>query len=73
MEEKVMKEKKGSFFYSLKSVFWAMLGVRANKGYDEDVKKITPRQAIIAGLIGVAVFITTLILVVSFVMSKTTG
>lgn len=72
-EERMMKENNGSFFYSLKSVFWAMLGVRANKGYDEDVKKITARQAIIAGLIGTIVFITTLILVVSFVISKATG
>jgi amino acid transporter len=69
----MMKENSGSFLYSLKSVFWAMLGVRANKGYDEDVKKITARQAIIAGLIGTIVFITTLILVVSFVISKATG
>jgi len=68
-----MKEEKGSFFYSLKSVLWAMLGVRANKGYDEDVKKITARQAIIAGLIGTAAFITTLILVVRFVISQAAG
>jgi len=73
MEEKIMKEEKGSFLYSLKSVFWAMLGVRANKGYDEDVKKISARQAIIAGLIGTAAFITTLILVVRFVISQAAG
>ena len=68
-----MKKEKGSFFYSMKTVFWAMLGVRANKGYDEDVRKLTPRQAIIAGLIGTAAFITTLILVVKFVISQAAG
>lgn len=68
-----MKDEKSSFFYSMKTVFWAMLGVRANKGYDEDVKKVTPRQAIIAGLIGTAAFITTLILVVKFVISQAAG
>jgi hypothetical protein len=50
-----------------------MLGVRANKGHDEDVRKITPGQAIIAGLIGTAAFITTLILVVRFVISQAAG
>jgi hypothetical protein len=68
-----MNEEKSSFLYSLKGVLWAMLGVRANKGHDEDVKKITPRQAIIAGLIGTAAFIATLILVVRFVISQATG
>lgn len=68
-----MKKEKGSFFYSMKTVFWAMLGVRANKGYNEDVRKLTMRQAIIAGLIGTAAFITTLILVVKFVISQAAG
>lgn len=68
-----MNEEKGSFFYSMKSVLWAMLGVRANKGYDEDAKKISAKQAIIAGLIGTAAFITTLILVVRFVISQAAG
>lgn len=68
-----MKDEKSSFFYSMKTVFWAMLGVRANKGYDEDVKKVTPRQAIIAGLIGTVAFITILILVVRFVISQAAG
>ena len=68
-----MKEQKSSFLYSMKSVFWAMLGVRANKGYDEDVKKISARQAIIAGLIGTAIFITTLILVVKFAIGQAAG
>ncbi len=68
-----MNEEKGSFLYSMKSVFWAMLGVRANKGYNEDVKKITAKQAIIAGLIGTVIFITTLVLVVRFVISQATA
>jgi len=68
-----MKEEKSSFLYSMKSVLWAMLGVRANKGYDEDIKKISVKQAVIAGLIGVAIFITTLIFVVKFVISQAAG
>lgn len=68
-----MTEKKVSFLHSMKAVFWAMLGVRANKGYDEDVKKLSAKQVIIAGLIGVAAFIATLILVVRFVIGNVAG
>ena len=68
-----MKEEKSSFLYSMKSVLWAMLGVRANKGYDEDIKKISVKQAVIAGLIGVALFITTLIFVVKLVIGQAAG
>lgn len=58
---------KASAFYSMKAVFWAMLGVRKQSGYDEDVNKITPIQAIVFGLIGTVLFILTLVTVVSLV------
>lgn len=58
---------KASMLYSMKAVFWAMLGVRRGKGYDEDVARITPAQAIVFGLVGVILFILTLVLVVSLV------
>jgi len=66
-------QEKASFFYTMKSVMWAMLGVRRAKGYDEDVNKITARQAIIVGLIAVLAFIMTLYFVVSFVIGNTTN
>jgi len=50
-----------------------MLGVRRGDGYDEDVKKIKPKQAIIVGLIMVFVFIMTLYFVVSFVIGQATN
>jgi hypothetical protein len=58
---------KASFWYSMKAVLWAMLGVRRDDGYNQDVAKITPIQAIIFGVIGVILFIATLITVVSLV------
>lgn len=58
---------KASLWYSMKAVLWAMLGVRRDDGYNEDVAKITPVQAIVFGLIGVILFIATLITVVSLV------
>ena len=67
------EQEKASFFYTAKSVLWAMLGVRRGKDYDEDVSKIKPKQAIIAGLIAVFLFIMTLYFVVSVVIGQATG
>jgi len=67
------KENKASFLYTLKSVMWAMLGVRRGEGYNEDVNKIKPKQAILVGIIMVAIFISTLIFVVSLVIGQATS
>ena len=73
MTEQQDNRKDASFFYTLKGVLWAMLGIRRGGGYDEDVKKITPKQAIIVGLIAVTAFILTLYFVVSLVIGGSTG
>ncbi len=64
------KKEKASFFYTLKSVMWAMMGVRKGEGYDKDVQKIKPKQAIFVGIIMVIVFIMTLYFVVSLVIGQ---
>ena len=61
------KQEKASFWYSMKAILWAMLGVRKDSGYDEDVARIKPAQAIIVGLIAVILFISILVTVVSMV------
>jgi len=65
-----LKQEKASFLYTAKSVLWAMLGVRRGKGYDEDIRKIKPKQAIVAGIIAVFLFIMTLYFVVSLVVGS---
>lgn len=67
------ERKKGSTKHAIIGVLWAMLGVRRQKGYDEDISKITAKQAIIAGLIGVLLFILTLVTVVHFVLKAAQG
>lgn len=62
-----------SFFYTLKSVLWALLGVRGGKGYEDDVRRITAKQAITVGFIAVILFILILYFIVSFVISSATG
>lgn len=67
------KHNNASFLYTLKGVFWAMIGIRKGSGYDEDIKKITPKQAIIVGMIAVLAFILTLYLVVNIVIGQFSG
>ena len=53
-----------------KAVFWSFLGVRKGRDHDSDMVRITPVQAIIAGLIGAALFVGTLVVVVKLVLSS---
>ena len=53
-----------------KAVFWSFLGIRKRRDYDTDSVALTPKQVIIAGLIGAAILIVSLLLLVRFVISK---
>ena len=57
-----------SFFQVVKAVLWSMLGVRQQKGYEDDTAKITLKQAVIAGLIGGMVFVVSMLTFVHFVI-----
>ncbi|MEW6415290.1 MAG: DUF2970 domain-containing protein [Pseudomonadota bacterium] len=50
------------------AVFWSFFGVRKRRDYDDDAQSLTPRQVILAGLIGAAVFVLTILLVVYAVL-----
>lgn len=52
-----------------RAVFWSFFGVRRRKDYADDLARITPAQFIVAALFGVAVFIGTVLLVVSLVVA----
>ncbi|MHB1187295.1 DUF2970 domain-containing protein [Thiobacillus sp.] len=50
------------------AVFWSFFGVRKRRDYDDDAQSLTPVQVIIAGLIGAAVFVLTMMLLVYLAM-----
>ena len=50
------------------AVFWSFFGVRKRRDYDADAQNLTPVQVVIAGLIGGAVFVSTMLLVVYLAM-----
>ncbi|HWW69381.1 MAG TPA: DUF2970 domain-containing protein [Duganella sp.] len=63
-------DKKASFLYSLKAVFWSFFGLRRKSDFDTDSAKLNPLHIVIAALIGVAVFIGLLITIVKLVVAK---
>jgi hypothetical protein len=57
--------KRASLFQIAKAVAWSLLGVRKHKSYENDIASITPVQAVIAALFGLAVFIGTIVTLVT--------
>ena len=54
----------------VKAVFWSFLGVRKRAEHESDVAQLKPAQVIVAGIVGAAIFVLSLILLVKFVVSR---
>ena len=52
-----------------RAVFWSFFGVRKKKDYDSDSASISPVQVIVAGIVGAALFVLTLVMIVKLVTS----
>ena len=63
-------QRKGSFLATMKAVFWSFFGVRKRRDYEQDAANLNPVHVIIAGLIGVAIFIGVLMLAVKYAVSQ---
>ena len=53
-----------------KAVFWSFLGIRRKKDHETDSVRLRPAQVIIAGLIGAALLVTSLILLAKFIVGR---
>ncbi len=69
MQEEITSKAAASMFQVIKAVLWSMIGVRGQKGYEDDIAKITPKQAIIAGIIGTIIFILTVLTFVNLAIN----
>ena len=56
-----------------KAVFWSFFGIRRRAEHEADLVRLTPVQVIVAGLIGAALFVATLVLIVRFVIGQAAG
>ena len=62
--------RKGSFLQTIQAVGWSFFGVRRSADYAQDVAKLNPVHVIIAGILGAAIFVATLVLLVRWVVGS---
>ena len=62
--------KKASPLQVAKAVFWSFLGIRKRRDYETDSVELKPQQVIIAGLVGAAILVLSLLLLVRLVIGK---
>ncbi len=67
---KKVTQRKMSFSATAKAVFWSFFGVRKKSDYENDAAQLNPLHVIIAGVIGVLIFIAMLVLIVRIVVAK---
>lgn len=52
-----------------KAVFWSFLGIRKRAAHEQDAVTIKPLQVIIAGIIGAAILVFSIVTLVRFITS----
>ena len=67
--EPQQKQRRAGPLQVAQAVFWSFLGIRKRAAHERDAVTITPLQAIVAGLIGAAIFVLSLLLLVRFITS----
>ena len=71
--EKTEMERRASIGDVAKTVFFAFFGVRKRKQHEMETVHLTPAQIIAAGLLGAVVFVTSLMLLVKFIVGRAAG
>ena len=54
----------------MKAVLWGFLGVRKADGHEEDMASLSLIHVIIAGIVGVVIFMVVLLMIVKAVVSS---
>jgi hypothetical protein len=64
------QQKSAPLLQVVKAVLWSFLGIRRRTEHEADALQLKPAQVIVAGLIGAAVFVLSLVLLVRFIISR---
>ena len=62
--------RKGSIWRTIKAVSWSFVGLRARGDYEKDVEQLNPVHILIVALVGVLVFVGSLILLATWVVGR---
>jgi len=54
-----------------KAVLWAFLGIRRHAEHESDAAQLKPAHVIVAGIVGAALFVLSLVLLVRFIVGGT--
>ena len=65
-----LHKRKGSIFRTVKAVMWSFVGLRARGDYEQDVAQLNPVHIVVVGLVGVFVFVGSLIGLATWVVGK---
>lgn len=58
-----------SIWRTTKAVAWSFAGLRSRGDYEEDVKNLSPLHIIVVGLVGVVVFVVSLVLLAKWMVA----
>lgn len=62
--------RKATPLQTMRAVAWSFFGIRRSKDYEQDVAKLNPVHVIIAGLLGAAIFVGSLVLLVQWIVGS---
>ncbi|WP_374515123.1 DUF2970 domain-containing protein [Niveibacterium sp.] len=62
--------RRAGFLATLRAVLWSFIGVRKRQDYQQDASSLNPLAVVVAGLIAGALFIFTLVMIVSWVTAS---
>ena len=62
--------RKVSALQTMQAVAWSFFGVRRSKDYENDVARLNPVHVVIAGVIGAALFVISLVVLVKWVVGS---
>ena len=68
--EQAVPTPRPSLAASLKAVAWSFIGIRSRAGVQEDAAKINPLHVLLAGVLGVAVLVASLMGLAAWVVGK---
>ncbi len=63
------KAPKSSFWRSMRTVAWGLLGVRKNSEYRDDLAQVRPLHLVVAALVAALLFIGVLLLAVQWAVA----
>ena len=70
MTEPDTQTKRRDFFRSVKLVAWSFLGIRSNKGYQQDLARVNPLHVVFVGVVAALLLVVSLIGLVNWVVAK---